>query len=385
MIALRRRGSILIVTLWIVIVLASTVLVFARSMRVEFAASANSVAAIQAAAIERGAEQYLISLINSYGEDALDQPQENFSAVPVGEGYFWVIRPNYGEDEFSSYGLVDEASKLNVNSAEVGMLEALPGMSMDAPPAIVDWRSSGETVSSGGAKSEYYLSLPRPYDCKNGPLETVEELLLVRGITPDVLYGTNPVTGLANLGPVWDGGSLGAGADMNTTATGIFHYVTVYSNDPPPADASNTTGRGPAQPRAAAVPSRRISGRVNLNTAPREVLLCLGLDEMTVNNIISQRNGNRLTRSAVSIPDRIGEFITYTAKQFSADIVAVSGDGRAFRRCRIVIDSRSSPPRILYRRDLTEHGWPLDREILAGLRDGSFVSNNTQAPLGGAN
>lgn len=390
----RRRGSILIIALWIVMVLAGTVLVFARSMRVEATASANTVAAIQAGAIERGAEQYLVSMIADYGEDALDEPEESFAGVQVGDGYFWVIRPNYGDDTLPIYGLVDEASKLNINSAEVGMLEALPGMSVDAPAAIVDWRSSGEEISSGGAKSEYYLALPRPYDCKNGPFETVEELLLVRGVTPDVLYGVNPVSGQPNLGPVWDGDQgMQMSAELGElTSKGIFDYVTVYSNDPPARESVSSSSRSGSSSSSGnngsktSSTSQRISGRVNINTAPREVLLCLGFDEATVNNIISQRVGNRLSRSAVSIPDKVGDYITYTAKQFSADIVAVSGDGRAFRRCRIVIDSRSSPPRIMYRRELTDLGWPMDREILDSLRQGTFSSNNnTQVPGGGAN
>ena len=67
---------------------------------------------------------------------------------------------------------------------------------------------------------------------------------------------------------------------------------------------------------------------------------------------------------------RIGSYITTRSYQFSADIVSVCGNGRAFRRCRIVVDALDSPPRIIYRQDLTPLGWPLSPELLAELRSG---------------
>ena len=68
----------------------------------------------------------------------------------------------------------------------------------------------------------------------------------------------------------------------------------------------------------------------------------------------------------------LGNLITTTSSQYSADILAASIDGRAFRRVRIVVDisSTNAPPRIIYRRDLTDRGWPLDPQTLAGLREG---------------
>jgi len=78
----------------------------------------------------------------------------------------------------------------------------------------------------------------------------------------------------------------------------------------------------------------------------------------------------------------IGSLITSRAYQFSADIVSVSGDGRAFRRCRIVVDARQSPPRVVYRRDLTSLGWPLDPMILDALRAGMGMENVVESTTG---
>ena len=114
-----------------------------------------------------------------------------------------------------------------------------------------------------------------------------------------------------------------------------------------------------------------LRGRVNVNTAPREVLLCLpglGPDDATalINNRPYDSRGecgwvlNSLTPEALN---QCGKMITGTSRQYSADIVSVSGDGRAFKRVRIVVDGRQSPPVIVQRKDLTSLGWPLPEDL----------------------
>jgi len=49
----------------------------------------------------------------------------------------------------------------------------------------------------------------------------------------------------------------------------------------------------------------------------------------------------------------------------------VPSSGRAFKRCRVVVDARTSPPKIVYRQSLTHLGWPLSPDILATLRSGT--------------
>jgi hypothetical protein len=66
-----------------------------------------------------------------------------------------------------------------------------------------------------------------------------------------------------------------------------------------------------------------------------------------------------------------GGRITTNSYQYSADIVAVSSDGRAFKRVRIVVDARETPARIVYRKDLTSDGWPLPQDVLDQLRSGN--------------
>ena len=87
-------------------------------------------------------------------------------------------------------GMTDEDSKINLNSAPVEVLENLLTMtgapelgSRQIAAAIVDWRDDDTDESELGAERSYYLGLPDAYECKDGPFETVEELLLVRGMT----------------------------------------------------------------------------------------------------------------------------------------------------------------------------------------------------------
>ncbi len=90
----------------------------------------------------------------------------------------------------------NEAGKININQAN----EKLLRMMADAfdletqqrdiiVDSILDWRDKDDLHGLNGAENEYYNSLPDPYDCKNGNFDSVEELLLVRGVTPEVFYG----------------------------------------------------------------------------------------------------------------------------------------------------------------------------------------------------
>ncbi len=66
---------------------------------------------------------------------------------------------------------------------------------------LIDWIDSGDGDGEEefGAETNYYNSLTPPYACKNGPVESIEELLMVKGITPELLYGTEEKPALAPL------------------------------------------------------------------------------------------------------------------------------------------------------------------------------------------
>jgi competence ComEA-like helix-hairpin-helix protein len=65
-------------------------------------------------------------------------------------------------------------------------------MTPEIAAAIIDWRDEDNEVTPGGAEADYYASLQPPYLPRNGPLETVRELLMVRGISRELLLGNDP-------------------------------------------------------------------------------------------------------------------------------------------------------------------------------------------------
>jgi type II secretory pathway component PulK len=406
-------------------------------MRVEALAAANLAASVQADAIERGAEQYVLAVLTQEGQDILTLGEDQFSGLPVGNGYFWILRPEYEDPSLPLFGLVDESAKLNINSATFDRLMKLPAMTDDVASAIVDWRDDDNTPQNGGAENDYYLSLqPEPYYCKNAPFETVEELLMVRGMTRPLLYGTGNAT---PLGTATSSHATGAMSTDPQLARGIYDLLTIYSVEGNGAGTGgqrvNINDRGQrtqlrdllrknlTQSRAdqimaqlgrdrvrdvfdfyfrfkltrdeftkiennvTTVSARTIRGRININTAPREVLLCLsGLETADVDKLLGQRTSSTTTNSLAWVPEALGSKavglesqITATSSQYSADILAASANGRSYKRVRIVIDTRSGTPQIIYRRDLTDRGWPMDKQVLASLRSGQGAGSRIVA------
>lgn len=104
------------------------------------------------------------------------------------------------DEDLVRFGLTDESSKLNLNLATERQLTKLVAAAVgddlevdqaEIVAAILDWRDADSKSRSGLSETEavYYAKLDKPYAIKNGPFDTVEELLLVKGITPQILYG----------------------------------------------------------------------------------------------------------------------------------------------------------------------------------------------------
>jgi len=461
-------GAVLIVTLWIIAVLAGMVLALARSMRIEAAYSANYAAVQRASGVEQGAIQYVLACVDGLNGAVPTDSNTPCNGVIVGNGMFWIIRPDFDNDLQQAYGIVDEASKIDINSASQDMLMMLPRMMREDAAAIIDWRDSDENITVGGAESEFYMTLADPYQCKNSPFETVEELLLVRGMLPELLYGEDT----NRNGRLDDNENDADESDPPDNANGkmdrgLYDMVTVYSAEGSAAGAGSSTGTQPVDVNSASSdalrkaftdylagsrleevvgltrsrrpfinvldyyfrvqltydefkliankitatpPSSSGGGRssrsggssansastvkrglINISTASRDVLLCLpGIGDPEADAIIQRRASRTMDEGIAwvvqALPQDkavlIGSLITGKSYQFSADIVSVSGDGRAFRRCRIVVDARESPPRVVYRRDLTSLGWPLDPVILDALRAGVGMENVIESTTG---
>jgi type II secretory pathway component PulK len=219
-----RAGSVLIIVLWISIGLVSIALYFAHSMTFELRASDNRTTGLAAEQAIEGAARYVSYVLLNFATNGAVPNHTQFTgeAVPVGDAHFWIIGrdPSGTPGTEPGFGLIDEASKLNLNRAGTNALSYLPSMPLDFATAIVDWRS---TNSSGAFALDYAQS---GYAEKNSPFETVDELRLVYGATIDLLTGED-----INRNGVLDPGEK----DVNGNGTldpGLFEYVTVYSRQP---------------------------------------------------------------------------------------------------------------------------------------------------------
>ena len=201
-----RKGSILVGLLWCLALLSVVVIGVLHTARMDLLVVKNYNDRIQAhylalAGIEKAkALLYQDSRERSrsgrHHSGNLYNAPDQFRDVAFGRGRFSVLRAGR-EDEGGGvlYGISDEESRLNVNVASAEELGKLEGLTTDVVAAIIDWRDPDDVVTPGGAELEYYASLQPPSQPRNGPLQTVRELLMVRGFSSDLLGSDTPPAG----------------------------------------------------------------------------------------------------------------------------------------------------------------------------------------------
>ena len=195
------RGVALILVLWVMAILSVVALEFCFAMRTEVQIAQNFKEETQRYAIAQGGiERAIAELIyrNNTRMQQLRKTLKPEEVLPeerewVTDGRPYVLPFDQGTCEVRATG---EAGKININVVSDPTLRkivnqlGLEGEARDVvTDSILDWRTPGELHRLNGAKSDYYQSLKDPYDCKNGNLDAIEELLLVRGVTPDLFYG----------------------------------------------------------------------------------------------------------------------------------------------------------------------------------------------------
>ena len=220
----RSRGSVLIIVLWVCIGLVAIALYFANSMTYELRASDNRASGLATDQAIEGAARYVNFVLATYATNGT-VPATNLyvaAAVPVGNARFWLIgRDPSGPPSSGPYfGLVDEGSRLNLNTVNTNVLSWLPNMTTEFAQAIVDWRS---TNSSGAYAMDYAQA---GYQEKNAPFETVDELRLVYGSSMDLLLGDD-----INLNGILDPNETNSTASSELNS-GLFDYTTVYTREP---------------------------------------------------------------------------------------------------------------------------------------------------------
>ena len=232
----RAHGSALVIVLWISFGLVSLALYFGNSMSLALKASTNVEAGVQAEHAIDGAASYLRHLLANLPEPGrLPTPDLHVTeAVPVGDSFFWVTGrdPARLDDVTPYFDLIDEAGKLNLNTALYTNLIKLPNMTDQLADAIVDWRDDDDEPEESGAESDTYLRFDPPYFAKNGPFESVEELRMLNGASEELLYGED-TNGNGILDPNENDGDQSPPFDNmdGRLDFGILEYVTVFSRE----------------------------------------------------------------------------------------------------------------------------------------------------------
>ena len=153
---------------------------------------------------------------------------------------FSIVADNPDDHEkLIRFGLTDESSRLNINTASREQLVSLIGrfateeMNVDElADALIDWRDEDSVPREFGAEDQFYAELDPPYKVKNAPFDTVEELLLVRGFTGQLLYGEDyDRNGLMSPNENDDDESFPPDDLDDALNVGLYPYLTVYSRD----------------------------------------------------------------------------------------------------------------------------------------------------------
>ncbi|MFC1829809.1 general secretion pathway protein GspK [Thermodesulfobacteriota bacterium] len=221
-IAKNNRGMALMITIAIIALLVTVALELNRNARATVATAAatrNSITLSQMAT--SGIHIAMAVLVKDKTESKIDSIQEDWADPKKMAEIFQDIPFEAGR---LTVKISDELSRIQVN-AIVEFPDRKKGndrqmflwdrfltlftledeyLEENAPRSIVtslkDWIDAGEDdaiTGLAGAESDYYESLDSPYSCRNGPIPHAGELVLIKGITPELFYGNEERTGIS--------------------------------------------------------------------------------------------------------------------------------------------------------------------------------------------
>ncbi|NVL90263.1 MAG: type II secretion system minor pseudopilin GspK [Desulfobacterales bacterium] len=208
------RGVALILTILIISLIVALTLQFNTFTRADLHAAANLRDGIRLGYVAKSGFNYALAvLIEDASEGSIDSLHEAWadsealsenSTALFDEGLFQVKVSDYS-GRIQINRLVDQDGnyddfqknrlRLFLNSPEFGLDPEEVDNIVDA---VKDWIDADDNSTRFGAENAYYQALEKPYSCKNAPIEFLEELLLVRGITKDLFYGSGGKPGISN-------------------------------------------------------------------------------------------------------------------------------------------------------------------------------------------
>ena len=245
-----QAGVALIFVLLMISILVVMAIETLRAMQVEEAGARYFQDSFQAEALAKSGVHVTMALLLKDGETN--------QADHVGELWAQVGQPGSEAIALDEIGtlegqVADESGKFPINALvdEKGALRPAHGQVLARlltnPPfqmeaeeakalaaAIKDWLDpDDETTEGGGAESEYYQSQEKPHGCKNGPMTSLAELLLVRGMTEPLYYGKEGGPGLKDLLTLYSGGKI----NVNTAGPLVLQALLSPSTPPETAES----------------------------------------------------------------------------------------------------------------------------------------------------
>ena len=239
------EGVALVMVLWVVAVLSVIVLEFCFAMRTEVNITNNYKEELQLYAMAEGGIQRAVAELIYKHDAGIQQMRKTLKPQEVPpEKMEWVAdgRPYLlpFEQGVCEVRVMSEAGKININIvSELMLRKMIRNLGLEdterdiVVDSILDWRDSDDFYRVNGAENDYYQSLEEPYFCKNGNLDSIEELLLVRGVTPDLFYGKKGIkiggeveksdrNGLKDIFSIY---SAGEQVDINSATPVVLRFV----------------------------------------------------------------------------------------------------------------------------------------------------------------
>lgn len=177
-----RNGIVLVAVLWVLVLLAAMAAAISASARIEGRMCLAEAEQVRAKWACRAGVEKAIAILT-------DDDKTSDALTDIWADNDEELKGVQLEGCTLDIVITDESGKLNLNTATKAQLMGLTGMTDEIADAIIDWRDADDEEQPNGAEGGYYLNLAHPYVIRNGPFQTVRELLEVKGVTPVLFYG----------------------------------------------------------------------------------------------------------------------------------------------------------------------------------------------------
>ncbi len=189
--AFHQRGLALITAMLVVAVAATTAAYLGLDQQIWQRQSENLTDRAQAEVVRAGALEWAITI--------LDKDVKEGSSDDLTEDWARKLSPISVEGGMVTGQIFDAQSKFNLNNlarnnqpspSDIGAFQHLLKSLLLDPnltDSVIDWIDSDSNARPGGAEDIDYLQMKIPYRAANQPLQSVEELRLIRGFTPEIV------------------------------------------------------------------------------------------------------------------------------------------------------------------------------------------------------